>query len=93
MTEAQFHRNNRYWYNKEREPTEAKLLLLTEPCPECHGTGRYVHGDECSYAKDEGPCDCAGEPMDFCDVCGGKKRFRVTDVRVTRFTYPLACSL
>ncbi len=80
MTESQFHRHN-------RESGLRNLFLLTAPCPECHGTGEYVHGDDCSYAKDEGPCDCAEEPIDCCDVCGGAKRLPVRDQRVTLFTY------
>jgi hypothetical protein len=80
LTEAQVHR-----YNKKREPTEAKLFLLSAPCPECHGgTAPFAHGDDCAECQGEGLCECP----DFCEVCNGAKRLPVRDQRVTRFAYP-----
>jgi hypothetical protein len=80
-----------YRYNKERDPTWAKLYLLTAPCPWCHGgKGPFVHSDDCAECQGEEPCECP----EFCDVCGGQKRFRVGNWRgVARFTFPSACSL
>jgi len=65
MTEAQFHTHN-------KESGLRNLYLLTAPCPECHGTGRYAHSDDCSYANDEGPCDCTRSQWTFatCAVAG-----------------------